>query len=158
MNTRNSTDEIEELITRYIALSAGMRFAEKRAFWDEEETTPVLAPEELGVPLLGWREIDAYWGETRSALLSLQTEYWDLVVSPLSDSIAIALFKQRWVSKMAGPAYLAGAPLASTVRVTMGLRRRRQTWKIFMSVESHVDGVAYFRSVLAHRAVTLSST
>jgi len=151
------TAEIEDVVTRYIGLSDGMRFAEKRDFWDREEDTPLLAPEEVGTPLVGWQQIEAYWGATRTSLQSLRTECWDMVVNPLSGNEALAVFKQRWIAQMSGPALLAAAPLASTVRVSMGLRRRDATWKIFMSVESHVDGVEYFRDVVARRAVMQSA-
>lgn len=157
MTLKAITAEIEAIVTRYIGLSDGMRFAEKRGFWDAEEATPVLAPEEVGTPLIGWQQIEDYWGVTRTSLQSLKTECWDIVVNPLSESEAIALFKQRWVAQMSAPALLAAAPLASTVRVSMGLRRRNATWKIFMSVESHVDGVEYFRDVIARRAVMQST-
>jgi len=157
MKMRAVTAEIEDVVTRYIALSEGMRFAAKRSFWDTEEATPLLAPEEVGAPLVGWQQIEAYWGATRTSLQSLRTECWDIVVNPLSESEVLALFKQRWVAQMSGPALLAAAPLASTVRVSMGLRRRSATWKIFMSVESHVDGVEYFRNVVARRAVMRST-
>ncbi|GMU68648.1 MAG: hypothetical protein AMXMBFR37_09800 [Steroidobacteraceae bacterium] len=157
MKHRNATAEIEDIVNRYIGLSDGMRFAEKRQFWDADEDTPLLAPEEVGAPLVGWQAIEKYWGATRATLQSLRTECWDIVVNPMSETEAIALFKQRWVARMTAPEYLAAAPLASTVRVSMGLRRRAATWKIFMSVESHVDGVEYFRDVVARRAVTLST-
>lgn len=147
---------IEALIGRYVALSEGMRFAEKRAFWDEEEPNPVLKPEEVGAPLVGWAAIDGYWRDTRSALASLKTDCWDFTLNPLSEDVVLALFKQRWVARMNGPVYLSAAPIASTVRVTMGLRRRDAGWKIFLAVESHVDGIEYFRNVFSRRAVTLA--
>lgn len=157
MKQQTLTAGIEDVISRYIGLSDGMHFVEKRGFWDAEEAAPLLAPEEVGAPLVGWQAIEQYWGATRTTLQSLKTECWDIVVNPLSENEVIALFKQRWVAQMSAPALLAAAPLASTVRVSMGLRRRNATWKIFMSVESHVDGVEYFRDVVARRAVMQST-
>lgn len=150
-----SADEratIEHLVRGYIALSSGMRFAEKRAYWDAEEPLPVLAPEESAAPLVGWEAIERYWGGSRETIADLRTECFDVHVNLLAPDLALAIFRQHWTATMAGPTYLAGAPLAATVRATFALRKRAAGWRIFASVEAHVDGAEYFRSLYRDRA------
>jgi hypothetical protein len=150
-----SADEraaIEHLVRGYVALSAGMRFAEKRAYWDEEEPSPVLAPEESAAPLVGWDAIEAYWSGSRESIADLRTECFDVHVNLLASDLALAIFRQHWTATMAAPTYLAGAPLAATVRATFALRKRVAGWRIFASVEAHVDGAEYFRALYRARA------
>jgi hypothetical protein len=145
--------EFLRFIDSYIHLSTGMRFEEKRRLWDSEEPCPVLIPEEADQPLVGWPAIEGYWQNTRHTLQSLTTEWWDLTVQRLSDDEVLLLFKQRWCAEMQASAYFSTRPLASTVRVTMGARRRADGWRIFMSTESHLDGVEYFRALYGQRAL-----
>lgn len=150
-----SADEraaIEHLVRAYVALSSGLRFAEKRAYWDEDEPSPVLAPEETATPLVGWDAIERYWSGSRESIADLRTECFDVHVNLLAPDLALAIFRQHWTATMAGPAYLAGAPLAATVRATFALRKRPAGWRIFASVEAHVDGAEYFRSLYRQRA------
>lgn len=147
---------IERLVRDYIALSKGMQFEAKRGFWDADEPQPVLAPEEAATPFVGWPAIERYWGASRGAMKDLATDCFDVHVNLLSNDLALAVFRQRWAATMAGPGYLAGAPLASTVRATFVLRRSESTWKICASVEAHVDGVTYFRGLYERRAVERS--
>ena len=124
-----SADEraaIEHLVRAYVALSAGLRFAEKRAYWDEDEPSPVLAPEEAATPLVGWDAIERYWSGSRESIADLRTECFDVHVNLLAPDLA--------------------------VRATFALRKRPAGWRIFASVEAHVDGAEYFRSLYRQRA------
>jgi ketosteroid isomerase-like protein len=144
---------IERLVREYVGLSAGMRFAEKRAYWDADEPNPVLAPEESGGPLVGWEAIENYWRGSREAITDLRTECFDVHVNVLAPDLALAVFRQHWTATMSGgPKYLGAAPLAATVRATYALRRRGGEWRIFAIVEAHVDGAEYFRSLYRNRA------
>ena len=145
--------EFRRFVDTYIHLSTGMKFEEKRELWDPEEACPVLIPEEAQEPLVGWPAIEGYWQNTRHTLHSLTTEWWDLHVQRLSGDEALLLFKQRWRARMHESAYFSAEALASTVRVTMGVRRRPAGWRIFMSTESHLDGVEYFRAIYSQRAL-----
>jgi ketosteroid isomerase-like protein len=156
VDASNDRDSIERLVRDYIALSKGMQFEAKRGFWDVDEPHPVLAPEEAAAPLVGWDAIERYWGASSGAMKDLATDCFDVHVNLLSSDLALAVFRQRWVATMAGPDYLAGAPLASTVRATFVLRRCAGAWKICTSVEAHVDGVTYFRELYEARAATRS--
>jgi ketosteroid isomerase-like protein len=143
---------IEHLIREYVALSAGMRFQEKRAYWDPEEPSPVLAPEEAPRTLVGWEAIERYWGGSRETIADLRTECFDVHVNLLGPDLAAAIFRQHWTATMSGPRYLGGAPLAATVRATWLLRRRAAGWRIFAVVEAHVDGAEYFADLYRRRA------
>jgi hypothetical protein len=137
------------LVRAYIALSAGQRYREKRAFWDAEEPQPLLSPEESSAPHIGWPAIEAYWARSRGSIESLHTECRDIEPLLLAPRLALVTFTQRWRGTLRGEGPLGGMPLAATVRVSMGLRKRAQDWRIFMSVESHVDGPTYFRTLYA---------
>lgn len=139
-------ETLRALVHAYIGLSKGQRYEEKRAFWDAQEPTPVLSPEESNAPHVGWPAIGAYWNHARGSMASLETECWDVEPVLLSPSLALVTFKQRWRAVMSGDGPLTGTPIAATVRVSMALRKRGHDWKIFMSVESHVDGPTYFRT------------
>jgi hypothetical protein len=141
-------------LNKYIGLSHGMRFDEKRAMWDLDEPTPVLSPEEVMQPLIGWPAIERYWGETRESIESLSTEWWDLHVQRLSPDFALLLFKQRWRAIMIPASIFSDKHIASTVRVSMGVRKLSDEWRIIFSVESHVDGVVYFRALYAQSMLT----
>jgi len=145
-------EELIEFVRHYISLSKGMRFDEKRRFWDEEEPQPILAPEEAPSPLVGWAAIDGYWAASRQSMSSLRTLCFDFHVNPLSPNLAVVAFKQRWIAQLSGSGPLAAAPLAATVRSTWVLRRRPAGWRILCIVEAHVDGIQYFRSLYAARA------
>jgi ketosteroid isomerase-like protein len=143
---------IEHLLREYVALSAGLRHAEKRAYWDPDETTPVLAPEEAAETLVGWEAIERYWGGSRETIADLRTECFDVHVNLLAPDVAVALYRQHWTATMAAPRFLAGAPLAATVRATCLLRRRPAGWRIYALVEAHVDGAEYFAELYRRRA------
>jgi hypothetical protein len=146
-------DELVEFVRGYIALSKGMRFEEKRLFWDAAEPHPVLAPEEAAEPLVAWTAIDGYWKSSRQAMASLRTLCFDFHVNRLGPALALVAFKQRWLAELAGSGPFASAPLAATVRSTWLLRRREAGWRIVCSVEAHIDGVQYFRDLYAERAL-----
>jgi hypothetical protein len=137
------------LVRAYIALSKGQRYEEKRAFWDAEEPQPLLSPEESNAPHIGWPAIETYWSHARGSMASLETECWDIEPLLLSPGFALVTFKQRWTAVMSGQGPLTGVPIAATVRVSMAFRKRDGRWRIFMSVESHVDGATYFRALYA---------
>ncbi len=145
-------DELVGFVRAYIALSKGMRFEEKRRFWDDGEPQPVLAPEEAPAPLIGWFAIDGYWNASRQAMASLRTICFDFHVNRLGPAMALVAFKQRWRAELAGSGPLASAPLAATVRSSWVLRRREEGWRIVCVVEAHVDGAQYFRDLYAERA------
>lgn len=150
--TADDRAAIERLVREYIALSTGLRLGQKRAYWDPDEPTPVLAPEEAAAPLVGWEAIERYWSGSRESIAELRTECFDVHVNPLGPDLALAIFRQHWTATMAGRGYLAGVPLAATVRATFALRRKADGWRIFASVEAHVDGAEYFREVYRRRA------
>lgn len=139
-------DALAALIDAYVARSAGMRFEEKRGFWDADEPSPVLKPEEEAAPLVGWPAIEGYWQRTRSLLGSLQSKHWGLHLVPLDSDTILALYNMIWSAEVDGP-FLGGSPLAAHVRVTMALRRRPAGWRVFAVVESHVDGDVFVRQL-----------
>lgn len=145
-------ETLRALVRDYIMLSKDQRYAEKRAFWDLEEPRPVLSPEESNAPHIGWDAIEKYWSHARGSMASLETVCWDIEPILLCPSLALITFKQRWMATMSGQGPLTGTPIAATVRVSMALRKRDGAWKIFMSVESHVDGPTYFRTLYEQRS------
>ena len=142
------------LLNDYVSLSKGMRFAEKRAFWDADETAPVLSPEEAEGRLVGWDQIEAYWAMTRNTLSDLQSECWGLLIQPVSPRLAIVLFNLGWTAQVAGLSH--GTPLGAHVRVTAALRHKPEGWRIFSYIESHVDAVEYMRGY--YRSQTYSGS
>src|SRR6476469_8536112 len=103
-------------MTDYVALSKGMRFEEKRAYWDVEEVHPVLSPEESERCWVGWDEIEAYWALTKGALLDLESNCWDMTIQPVSSNVAIILFNLGWTARVKGLSETT--PLGAHVRVT----------------------------------------
>jgi hypothetical protein len=148
----NDREILIALVRDYIALSKGQRYEDKRGFWDADEPHPVLSPEESNEAHIGWPAIENYWGHSRGSMASLETECWDIEPTPLSPTLALITFKQRWTATLSGQGPLTGTPIAATVRVSMAVRKRGADWKIFMSVESHVDGPTYFRALYEARA------
>ncbi len=151
MNTRASDQEIADFVRAYVALSKGKRFAEKRALWDADEPFPLLHPEEASVALVGWPALNAYWSHSNAVMRDLETQCWDIGVTWLGPGNAIATYLQRWRATLENASSLLSGPIASTVRVVLGVRNRGPGWRVFCCVESHVDGVEYFRLLLQTR-------
>lgn len=144
--------EIEAVVDRYVELAGGNRFAERRELWDGDEPMPLLHPEEIAEPMVGWPAIEHYWNAISSDVEWFRTERLDLTVNPLGPDEALAVYAHRWTARLVPPGLLARAPIGAVVRVSMGLRKRAQSWRIFTVVESHVDGVAYFQELYRRRA------
>lgn len=142
----SDSQAIEALVHAYLALSSGADLGAKRAFWDADEPFPLLAPEELPQALIGWAAIDRYWSETGALLDGLHTELLSIHARRLTQDWATAIYAQRWRASIPSAAALLPRPIASTVRVMMGLRQRASGWRICSIVEGHVDGVEYFRA------------
>lgn len=146
---------LRSLIEDYVALSKGMRFAEKRTFWDVDEPMPVLSPEESERLWRGWDEIEAYWTATKGALVDLQSDCWGILIQPLSSKLALALFNLGWTAHVEGLSN--GTALGAHVRVTAALRRKPEGWRFFSYIEGHVDAVEYMRSYYRAKAVSGTS-
>ena len=144
--TNSDKADIHALVQTYVDYSNGKRFGQKRTCWDAEEPSPVLSPEEEPFPLVGWQAIDDYWGRSGSVLSSLQSRCWGIHVSLLNERYALALYNLFWRADVNGP-FLGGAPLGAHVRVTAMLRRKKAGWRIFASIESHVDGDCFVRKL-----------
>jgi hypothetical protein len=143
--------EIARFLDRYIGYSRDMDFDAKRACWDADEPTPVLAPEESLVPHVGWGALERYWNSSRAEMSSLSTTWSELVVTPLTERMVVAAFKQTWTATLRGTGPLTGAPIAATVRANLLLRRSAAQWRIVASVEAHVDGAEYFLDLYRRR-------
>jgi hypothetical protein len=143
--------DLVALVHEYIALSAGMQFEAKRAFWDAEEALPLLKPEEEVSPLIGWHAIDAYWHRTRGAVTDLESRCRDIVVTALSAEIALAHFHLEWRATIDAP-FLNGGALGAHVRVLAAFRRKPEGWRLFCYVESHIDAAAYVQAINVSRA------
>jgi hypothetical protein len=143
---------IRALVRDYVGLSASRRFPERIRYWDAEEPCPVLVPEEAPDPLVGWEALRAYWAATRGAVAGFRTDVGEILVNRLAPDHAIAVFAQRWHARMADGPLLGEERLSAEVRVAFALRRREGLWRIFAAVESHVDGIEYFRRLYRRRA------
>ncbi len=134
--------DLTQLVETYVGLSKGMRFEEKRAFWDAEEARPLLKPEESPTALIGWPAITDYWTQTRRSLRNLESRCWDVSAVQLERDLALVIYKLAWRAEVDGP-FLSGAPLGALVRVSAFLRFRGGAWKFFAYVEGHLDAVAF---------------
>lgn len=150
MITQADQHDLTALIRDYLAHSSGMRFEDKRRFWDDQEPSPVLKPEEEPIPLVGWTVINDYWQRTRSDLESLESTQRGLQFVELDQDTVLALYHMTWSAVVNGP-FLRGSPLVAHVRVTMALRRKPDGWRIFAVVESHVDGEVFLRQLYKAR-------
>lgn len=114
---------LTQQVELYVALSKGMRFEEKKAFWDADEVRPLLKPEESATVLVGWPAITDYWSQTRRSLKNLESRCWDVSPVQLDQDLALVIFKLAWRAEVDGP-FLSGAPLGALVRVSAFLRRK----------------------------------
>jgi len=151
-----SVKVITALVKDYVALSADGCFAEKRAFWDRDEPNPLLWPEEADLPISGREAMDRYWNETGGMLQGLKTVAWDIHVHCLGDH-AVAGYTHRWQGRLVGMEALLPRAIASSVRVTMALRRKPEGWRVFALIEGHVDGAVYFRDLARRLAQSAAS-
>lgn len=145
------SQNLVEFFRDYVALSKGMRFDKKRAWWDEYELCPVLKPEESTNILTGWPAIQNYWDATRAALNDLSSSIDEIQTNWINESLAITTFKLRWKANMDGP-FLGGGPLGALVRVTAATRLKPPGWRIFSYIEAHVDPMTYATKMAADQA------
>ncbi len=150
--------QIERLLTEYLALAQGGRFLQRRRFWDADEPMPILAPEELTQPLIGWAAIEAYWSATAAGVAEFRSDCSALTLNVLAPDCVMAVFRQDWRAQMRAGSDLGSEPLAASVRVSMAWRRRDPDWRIFASFESHLEAGEYARSLARARAAQIRAS
>jgi hypothetical protein len=146
--TDASDESVIAFVEHYVSLSKGKRFDAKRALWDPEESQPILRPEEATQAFVGWPALERYWSHSNSVMRDLETRCWGFHVHRLSAQAALVTYTQRWKASLTDAASLLSGPIASTVRVVLALRDRGSGWRIYLCIESHVDGVEYARALL----------
>ncbi|MBL8642904.1 MAG: nuclear transport factor 2 family protein [Rhodospirillaceae bacterium] len=131
------TEVLTALVAEYVSYSEGMNFEAKRALWDQDDTAPLLCPEEAPEPLIGWPAINAYWSKSREVMASLKSQTANVRARLIALDIALVTYDMRWIATLSGAA--SRKPIAADVRVTALLRKKPEGWRYFHLMEGPVD-------------------
>jgi hypothetical protein len=131
----------ENTLVQYRDCWARLDFDGLRALWDTDEAAPLYVAEEAPAPLFDWPQIEAYWRATREATAGIRLETWNLVVRPLPEGLASAVYDLRWIGSFKGYA----RPIGGDLRVAALLRRRPAGWRFVHYVEAPLAPIVYLR-------------
>jgi hypothetical protein len=130
---------IIKTIKNYISISQVKEPECKKKFWDQNEKTPILVPEESVKPLIGWVEIEAYWANSINIMATLNSTTSNYRVREINSELTLTTYNMRWVATMRKETRYNGKTLAADVRVTALLRLRAGEWKFFHLMEGPID-------------------
>ena len=121
-----------ELLARLCTAWSTLALADIEALWDAGEALPIMLPQELERPLVGWEELRLYWTKAAVRLEAASMRTRDLIVHPIADNLALVVYVMHWNGAIRGFV----RPIGVEARVSAVIRDTPRGWRFIHYAEA----------------------